>query len=400
VRARAIRPLAAVGGLSVLLAGGLSGLLYLVTLALDGPAAAGPSVALGAVAGLSVLFGSALLWAAAVEGPPTAILGRRAPIGFLLALPPVLATGWLLLAGGAGAVALPPVHLLAALLPALAIVGSVAWHQGGLPAREALAAMAYGGCIATALALLAEAVVGIFLVVAVAAALGTTDEGQRLLEALRRAAEGAGTGATVELPPDLLIHPLVIGAVFVLLGLIGPLTEELLKSLAGAARPPATRGRAWARGVAAGAGFGVTEAVALGSVGAELSPAGWPIGMLVRALATLMHATMTGLAGLGWHALLVERRPLAGVTRLGLAFAGHALWNVLVLVSVLAVVAADTNTFPALAPLAGIAPLGVVALLTTILLWFRSQSRRYRPPEATASEPEGVPPASDDGEPA
>ena len=51
--------------------------------------------------------------------------------------------------------------------------------------------------------------------------------------------------------------------------------------------------------------------------------AAWPTGMLVRATATLMHATMTGVAALGWLRITTGGRLAGGLARIGLAVVGQ-----------------------------------------------------------------------------
>jgi preprotein translocase subunit SecG len=236
--------------------------------------------------------------------------------------------------------------------------------------------------VAATIALVIEAVLVVVLVVSV---LGTTnigDDAQELLKAAEQAMSSAGPGAQVDpnMVADILLQPAVLIAAFGLFGLAGPLAEELAKASGVAGRRPPTRYRAWFWGAAAGAGFGMTEAIALGGV----LTTGWGAGMLVRAIAMVMHATMSGLAGLGWHAASIERRRGFGLFLLACAVGGHMAWNSLVLGSVVAGIASAAANMPALMGVASGAIFSLILLFFAIFLGFRVLARRLGEEEARA----------------
>ena len=63
-------------------------------------------------------------------------------------------------------------------------------------------------------------------------------------------------------------------------------------------------------GVAAGVGFAIVEGILNGTLALRMSGA-WAGLMVFRGSAAAMHCLASGLVGLGWQAILVERRWLA-----------------------------------------------------------------------------------------
>jgi RsiW-degrading membrane proteinase PrsW (M82 family) len=149
------------------------------------------------------------------------------------------------------------------------------------------------------------------------------------------------------------------------LGLFGiavaaPLVEEFAKSLAipllalAGHRPGRLAG--FALGVAAGAGFAALEGITTGSL-ALMGGGSWALLMLVRGAAATMHCLASGLAGLGWQALITEGRWLRGLG-LGLsAIALHGAWNA----------AAGVQTLQSLSVIAGQGSPGPLAGLGLVL---------------------------------
>jgi hypothetical protein len=367
-------------GLGLLAAAAVLGAGYLLFLALGASSGADADPSAGLLTGagglLFGLAGASLLYGAlAPADAPVRRIGTRPPAAALLGLAAVLLLGDRLAAGAGPAVGvlMPPLHALAALLPAVAIVAAAAWWQGGEDAPEVHAQLVYGGCVAAGVALVVELALVVGLAALVFAALSVAPGGAATRDAIE-----AGLGQLVGGAPDpealarLLLEPAVLLPLAALLGLLGPLVEELAKLGGVALRAPTGAGRAWVLGVAAGAGFGVTEAVTQGAVAADA----WAVGLAVRACATLMHATVSGVAALGWHALVVERRPGAGLARLALAVVAHAVWNGLVLSAVLAALWSAEGGPGWAAGLASAAAAAVAGLFAAILLGFRAIGRR------------------------
>jgi hypothetical protein len=306
----------------------------------------------------------------------------------------VLALGTIVVGLGPASAALflPPLHFLGALLPALAVIGMASWRRGGAAWRPTLVGLAYGGCAATSLAMVVEATVGAFLLVGI---LGTT-EGQRLVERLPALMQelqgGSVTAESLSSLTPLLLTPVIVAAAFGLIGLAGPLVEELGKAAGVALAGPIDASQAWLWGVTIGAGFGMAEALTFSAMGVGLPD--WPQNMLVRALATVMHATMGGIGGLGIYYLTVGRRSGRGLGLIGLAWLGHSAWNSAVLLASFGGMAASAPDAPAwtrLTVAAGV--FGVIFLLGWVLLTLRGVSAATARAAAMPATPPPGPPA-------
>jgi hypothetical protein len=337
------------GGFLLLALGGMAGLAYLAMAALAlglGEIDAGIVVAAGASALLLALLGWNLIrgGTAAARGIPGRRFGPSSPLPWLSALALLLVLGSSLLSVAAPSLLVlvfPPLHLAAAMLPALAVIAYAARRCGSpdwLVWRGVLGRMAWGAGVATSIAMIGEILAGLGLGGAVLWSLDQTSSGSKTLDALRElpALLESPEGLTTLDPGQIqaFLHPAVVLAIFLLFAFLGPIIEESAKLGGVLFRPPESRSQAWAWGVAVGAGFGIFEGLLFGAM--DLSPLVWPLALMARMLSTLMHASMTGLAGLGWYIYASERRRLTGLLRIGLAFAGHGLWNGLVLSAVLA----------------------------------------------------------------
>jgi len=322
--------------------------------------------------------------------PPAPRRGTH-PLGWLARWLAVLTAGLLVLRLGNTLLLVavfPALHVLAALLPAVTVASYAAWRAGWpawLTWRGIGLQIAWGCLAATALALAIELAAVAVLAGGVYIVLQGTGQDQVVVEGARAVlrtvsqvgAQGAG-GDGAPLDPAILkalTHPLVLSATFGLVAVIGPLAEELAKLLGVALRRPTRASEAWVWGVSAGAGFGIIEAVLFGALG--LDAGAWLTSMLARACATLMHATMTGLAGLGWRAR-------GGWRLVALAIVGHGLWNTLVLVAVVAAVVGGARGDEPLLAAASAATMGVVGVFAGVLLGFVWLSRAAGVEDATA----------------
>ena len=285
------------------------------------------------------------------------------------------------LSGPVGLGALVPLHVLAALLPARVLTRHVGSRQDGVRAGAIGRGLAWGGLGATSIAFAGELIVGSALALVVWLALGTTPGAQdavsdvvgQLLQSVTTLSPAApGSLEGLSLAP--LLRPSIAAAAIGLLGLAGPLLEELAKLAGVILLRPRTRAEAFLYGVAVGAGFGVLEALLTGA--ASIGPA-WSLAIVARAAATLMHATTCGIAAVGWRRL-ADGEAGAGTARIGLAVALHALWNLGVLGAVLAAAAVAEGVGPAaLATLAATSPLMVTLVFAFVLFAFTGMARRY-----------------------
>jgi hypothetical protein len=381
-----VRLLAVGCGLVLVLFAGLLALVWALGLVVAGGAGADNAVLAGSAMLMALLFGGALIYAGARGGVSGGRrrFGTTAPIVGLVAFLAVLALGSLVIAAGplATAGALPGLHFLGALLPALVVVGLAALPRRGAAWRPTLTGLAYGGCGATLIALVIESAVAMLLL----ALLLLGPSGAALAAAVQdlMAQLQAGTLDPADMAAVIgpLITPATIGAAFLLIGLIGPLTEELAKGLGVVLAEPRSPDRAWLWGVTVGAGFGVAEALTFSAMGVNLP--GWPLNMAVRGITTLMHATMGGLSGLGMFYVFSGNRR-QGLGLVALAWVGHAAWNCGVLLAAVAGLVGAAGGPEWTAAVAGLGGLAVVALFILVVLTFTRLSVAFGQQSALAA---------------
>jgi hypothetical protein len=289
------------------------------------------NLVLGSAAGFGLLFGLLLLWQGwtALRGKASVRAARVFPPLFVFAFAYIgaimLGLGALAL-GPLAAYALPPWHFIAASLPPLALLAYAARRLGTQSGVRALTlTLTWGALAATLLAFLLEAIVGAMLVLLVVAVLASLPDGRALLSQLQAQVELAQRTGTWTLPPGWSDQPPLVAGRLFYLGLIVPLLEEAVKTLALAfIDPRRTRlSDAVLWGMGAGAGFGIVENLLNAATSAGL----WAAVMLLRAGATVVHVANGATMGRGWYAARAERRwgSLFGAYVVSVVY--HALWN-------------------------------------------------------------------------
>jgi len=372
----ALKIITALVGITLILSGLLVGVGYLVLpLLVTGPQAVQANTLLGTLAALGLALGAGLSYEAL-----TALSGRVSspvhlpPIALLLPLfVGVLVVGQAVLRAEAMAAWLfPPFHVFAIALPILMILRYVAGRTSDLPGRELTLQVGYGAVVSTFLALFLEALLFLTLAGVVLGAVSLFPEGRGWLQDLMRNLQDplwfqdpANLGRLVLAPPILFI--VAFGAV-----LIAPLIEETIKGLGAAvmvSRQPG-RARAFAWGVAAGAGFALVEGMLNGALLLET----WTTGVTLRAGASLLHSVTTGIVAVGWRETFARQRPWSLLIALAFTVVLHGLWNALVLGNVIAAVSlAGPGGPPAALPTAGLLGLGsllgvMIAVCLTLLI--------------------------------
>lgn len=265
----------------------------------------------------------------------------------------------------------PPVNLLAALLPPLALVALVSIPLqragAGLTRRDLALQFAFGGLVATVLSGLAQLAAAIGVVAGAALLVTRFPGGLDAVEELAALLQSPEALSDPQALVSQLMSPPLVLAALLFVAVLVPALEEVLKSL-GVALLAVTRGRlspaqAFAMGVMAGAGFSFVEAL---FSGAAIPADGWASTVVLRGGTALIHGLATGLIALGWQAALVERRfPRA----MGYAVAGialHGAWNGLAVVA--ALVTADLASGTPVPMATSLAPTYVLPLLALWLL--------------------------------
>jgi RsiW-degrading membrane proteinase PrsW (M82 family) len=265
---------------------------------------------------------------------------------------------------------LPPFHLLSIAVPPLLIVGAMARHfsRAGLIIRwrELLGHVAAGGFVATFASLALEAVAFAATVLLVALAPGGLEWLQETWQQLRSSPLGMDDPETLN---ELLGAPWGLFAVLLTVGVAAPLIEEIVKPWAAAIlsgrRPFQARVFLW--GVAAGAGFSLTE----GLLNTPPAPEQWAVMVVARSGATAMHCLAAGLVAWGWarqRGQPSQRRwfalPLAYLSAAGL----HALWNSSIIGMGLLATQVEAEASEGVQVLAGLGALGLLCLLGGLAL--------------------------------
>ncbi len=234
---------------------------------------------------------------------------------------------------------LPPLIVLAALLAALIFVAATlrglrkpAERQpflGRLGPRHAVFLSGLlSSVLSVGLALLLETVsVAIIagLMIAAAHALGDTATYERLVSLAE------SPDAVNQLESLIGTSPIIFAGLVGIFSVAAPLIEETLKGLPMLLFAPRVRHSERTMillGVAGGMGFAFAENIGYLS----LTPGAWPLMVIFRTCAAMMHGACSGFVGRGWHRALHKGQWLKALLDLGLAMGIHAGWNLLAVI--------------------------------------------------------------------
>ena len=377
-RLRFVRVLVLLAG-SLLLAGGTGcAILYILTPFIYGGADLLPTnVTVAALAAIGLSFGFGLIYIGrnSLRGNPSAIFHPPSPWRFALLFVLCLIAGQLLLfllpTARFTSWAFPPLHILAAASPALAVLAFVGRRTRAASRRTVGLELSYGALLAPMGALAAELIVILVVVIAVAVVVVLTPGG---IETLVDLSNSLQDPLWIEDPVNLaqlVLSPAALTIIVVVFVILAPLIEEFLKGLGVLLLGYRLSGQAEALlwGVACGAGFAIGESFFNGSIALE----GWGAVMVMRWGASLMHCIASGVMGLGWHGALVERRPWRLLAAFGASTGIHALWNgaavAVALPSLLIMSRPEDLTAQSFAALIVIAALSVLILLTISMVF-------------------------------
>ena len=328
-------------------------------------------------AAISMAAGVVLFWhgAGALTGVPSR--GYRPPAFWKPALIALAAigVGALLVQRDAAVWLVPFLHVLAVLLPGIAIVALVsrAGRRAGLQARsswrEVTLMVAYG-------AALAAFVAGIV--------------NSTLLVATFLPFLNSFTRRSVNLLNDRTALVLLL----IVIAVLAPLDEEFCKGFGVRLlkRHNPSRYQAFLWGLASGAGFGMVEANAYGAGAFNQSPYRWWDGVLLRGAASSLHALTSSIVGIGWFYLFRgSRKRFAGCYLLAVSL--HGSWNALNLLTVARVLPGFKRLSDHSVEVGLEVVLGLIALGILTLLWMlaRRLARVDEPPTAPPAEPPASP---------
>jgi hypothetical protein len=284
------------------------------------------------------------------------------------------------------AAAMPPLHVLAAVLPGTALVGLAArggfgWREPGCRPtwRQILLAIGFTMAVATLLSSLAELFLDGGIMVAFLAGKG--------------AFEGAATFTDVSDVlrdfEDFLSNREQLALALLTVAVVPPLVEETAKGLGVRLliSPRSSKTTAFVLGVVAGASFGTVEALLYGLGGFNDTDADWWSLMLMRGGSTATHALASGLVGLGWYQVLALGRPLSGFLHYGAAVTLHGVWNALIVLVGSRLVIPWEGLSDSDLVLVVYAVMAPVALLVLAALFVASRRLRERAPVPTLAQP-------------
>jgi hypothetical protein len=223
----------------------------------------------------------------------------------------------------------PPFHVLAGALPATIVFVFVGRRLGRATGQRQIvgqvaSGVVIGGPAAIVLVGLAALALAVALSLVVAMTPGGADTLQSLLSNLQ-------DPAWLQDPDNLfslIFTPAGLAGAFLLLVVVSPLVEELLKPIGVlliSRRPGQAEAFLW--GLAGASGFAMTEGLLNSAVDLDA----WLPVVLMRVGTSLMHCLAGGLVGLGWYFLRTARRPWWAVGSYLAAVTLHGAWNALTL---------------------------------------------------------------------
>lgn len=288
------------------------------------------------------LFGLGLAWPAWQRwrgGDPVRIQVRGWWVAaILLTIPALLCGGLAGLSSLSTRIVLPIAHPLAVVLPGLAVIALALAGEPGPSRLRSWVHLIGGAWGAVFIAIIIEVILGAVLLVGLIVLATIQPDWFGPLPALFEqivAADGA-----IDIEPlitdaflvELLTAPGVIAGLWLVVGLIAPLVEELFKPLGYwvlrfRGRPFDAR-TAFIGGVLGGLGYGLTESLLNINTAAGL----WVMVVVLRYGTFAMHSFTSGLVALGAHTALTHKRPLRAVRNYLLAVALHSAWNTMAVV--------------------------------------------------------------------
>jgi RsiW-degrading membrane proteinase PrsW (M82 family) len=216
-------------------------------------------------------------------------------------------------------------------LPAVALpVILLIWVAlGGLPTgsrQRAWGTFGVGLLAGTGLAFIAELIIYLSLAVIGIVLLVLNPEWMNILSNLQTQLSGArDLESIITFLAPYLTNPLVILLAFVVMAVLVPLIEELVKPVAVwlRARRITTPAQGFALGALSGAGFALLE----GLMAATNTSEDWSVLIIARAGGSLMHILASGLMGWGIVSAWQEHRTLRLIGAYALSISMHGFWN-------------------------------------------------------------------------
>jgi hypothetical protein len=174
--------------------------------------------------------------------------------------------------------------------------------------------------------------------------------------------EDSEENATSTELPDIVATPTIALGLFVVLAVVAPMSEELVKALGAiivlSRRAGVTRSDAYMAGVAAGLGFGVLEGLGY----TLMAPSAWQQVIIMRAPVVVLHVAATTIVTVGWFRM--RERGRGFLPYFAVAALLHAAWNSMTLGFVLSLVGLEEGADPSAGRVAAI---GLLIMMLAIL---------------------------------
>ena len=266
-----------------------------------------------------------------------------------------------------------PFYLLAIGMP---VYGLIRLGLGELEPGSKLRAwgtLSMGMTLAPFLAMLAEGMALIILLIFIGVFIGFDPQRWEGLRTLAEQLQNIGSQEeAIALLAPFLTNPLVLMGGLFFLSIVTPLAEEAAKSLPVwmAWRKLESPGQGFALGALSGAGFGLMEGLLISTAPGTT----WGATLAVRAASSAMHIITSGLVGWGIGKAAQKKRALPALGRYLLGVSVHGIWNACVLVMVyasgLTILSGTTPNIAAmLIATSALCFLSLLILAAPIILW-------------------------------
>lgn len=238
--------------------------------------------------------------------------------------------------------------LLTTIAVSLPIILLITLARSGLQRstrQRELGAITMGLTISPLLIIIIESVLIILVVVSVFILIGTQNQLPQqiplLLESLAESNNGIEQLESVLF--DLMKEPIIALAVFLSLGVIAPMIEEIFKPMVVwfLLNRPLDEHEGYALGLISGGAFALLESAGMVI---QMNPQDWLTAVILRAATGVLHIGLSGMVGFGLVRSKNIRRFSRGILSILLAGALHGAWNSLALYSGLAALPALENT--------------------------------------------------------
>ena len=162
---------------------------------------------------------------------------------------------------------------------------------------------------------------------------------------------------------DLAQNPLVASGIFLVIGVIAPFAEELLKPLAVwfHLKPSFSAKDGYILGLISGGAFALLESVGMVI---QIGSQDWALAILLRSATGLLHIGLSGLVGYGIGRARSEKRWGLAILYLLASALLHGLWNSMALVN-----SFSASSFSASGVFQGFAPGEIISIIGMLVIF-------------------------------